>query len=161
MPPIINQSNTPLDFRCGGRTDGPGARCGYGPRLPLLVISPFAKENYVSHVLTDQTSILRFIEDNWLGGQRISQISFDRFAGSLDDMFDFDRPKTRRLLLDPVTGLPLKGHGHGHQSTCAKADKSPTRSSSAEVGAPAGSSGGWLANLWSSRFRSLWLRRDS
>jgi len=106
------------------------------------VISPFAKENYVSHVLTDQTSILRFIEDNWLGGQRISQISFDRFAGSLDDMFDFERPKTRRLLLDPVTGLPLKGYGHGHQTTCAKADKSLTRSSSQRVGARATSFSG-------------------
>jgi phospholipase C len=105
MPPIVNQSNTALDFRCGSRTDGPGARCGYGPRLPLLVISPHAKENYVSHVLTDQTSIVKFIQDNWLDGQRISGVSFDRFAGSLDDMFDFTRPSMRRLILDPVTGL--------------------------------------------------------
>ncbi len=94
MPPIVNQSNTPLDFLCGSRTDGPGARCGYGPRLPLLVISPYAKENYVSHALTDQTSILRFIEDNWLGGKRISPISFDNIAGSLDDMFDFSPAPT-------------------------------------------------------------------
>jgi phospholipase C len=106
MPPIVNQSNTPLDFRCGSRTDGPGARCGYGPRLPLLVISPYAKANYVSHALTDQTSILRFIEDNWLGGQRVSATSFDRIAGSLADMFDFPRPVMRRLLLDPASGLP-------------------------------------------------------
>jgi phospholipase C len=104
MPPIVNQSNTPLDFQCGNKSDGPGARCGYGPRLPLLVISPYAKENYVSHALTDQTSILRFIEDNWLNGERISEISFDRFAGSLADMFDFSRPAMRRLLLDPATG---------------------------------------------------------
>src|SRR3977135_916387 len=46
-------------------------RCGYGPRLPLLVVSRFAKRNYVDHTLTDQTSVLRFIEDNWLAGQRI------------------------------------------------------------------------------------------
>src|SRR5499426_4525971 len=87
MPPIVNRSNTPLDFMCVDKSDGPGARCGYGPRLPLLVISPYAKKNYVSHVLTDQTSILRFIEDNWLGGQRLSAISFDNVAGSLADMF--------------------------------------------------------------------------
>jgi len=92
MPPIINQSNTPLDFRCGSPTDEPGARCGYGPRLPLLVVSPYAKQNYVSHVLTDQTSILRFIEDNWLGGERISAISFDRATPA------------PRLILDPTTG---------------------------------------------------------
>src|SRR5262249_4217717 len=90
------------------RSDGPGAGCGYGPRLPLLMISPYAKENYVSHVLTDQTSILRFIEDNWLGGERISAISFDRIAGSLADMFDFSRPRIRRLPLDPATGLPRR-----------------------------------------------------
>ena len=106
MPPIVNQSNTPLDFLCGSRSDGPGARCGYGPRLPLLVISPYAKENYVSHALTDQASIPRFIEDNWLGGQRIGPISFDNIAGSLDDMFDVARPNMRRLRLDPATGLP-------------------------------------------------------
>ena len=41
-------------------------RCGYGPRLPLLVISPYAKANFVDHTMTDQSSILRFIEDNWL-----------------------------------------------------------------------------------------------
>jgi phospholipase C len=108
MPPIVNQSNTSLDFRCGSRTDGPGARCGYGPRLPLLVISPYARQNYVSHALTDQTSILRFIEDNWLRAQRISEISFDNFAGSFGDMFDFSRPVMRRLLLDPATGLPAR-----------------------------------------------------
>ncbi len=85
-----------------------GARCGYGPRLPLLVISPYAKQNYVSHALTDQTSILRFIEDNWLRGERISEISFDSIAGSLADMFDFSRPVMRRLLLDPATGLPAR-----------------------------------------------------
>jgi phospholipase C len=106
MPPIVNQSNTPLDFLCGGRTDGPGARCGYGPRLPLLVISPYVRENYVSHTLTDQTSILRFIEDNWLGGERISEISFDRIAGALADMFDFSAPVMRQLILDTITGFP-------------------------------------------------------
>lgn len=75
------------------------------PRLPLLVISPYAKENYVSAALTDQTSILRFIEVNWLDGERISDISFDRIAGMLDDLFDFTRPVVRRVFLNPATGL--------------------------------------------------------
>ena len=48
MPPIVNRSNTPLDFLCGGQSDGPGARCGYGPRLPLLVISPYAQARTTS-----------------------------------------------------------------------------------------------------------------
>ncbi len=58
-------------------------RCGYGPRLPFLVISPYAKVNFVDHKMTDQTSIIRFIEDNW-GLGRIAK------AGSLMNMFEFD-----------------------------------------------------------------------
>ena len=115
MPPIINTSATPLDFQCGAESTGPGARCGYGPRLPFLVISPFAKENYVSGVLADQTSILRFIEDNWLGGERISDISFDNFAGPLDDLFDFAEPKLHRLFLDPMSGQPMRGRIPSHR----------------------------------------------
>jgi hypothetical protein len=62
-------------------------RCGYGTRIPLLVVSPFAKKNFVDHTLTDQTSILRFIEDNWLAGQRIQPGgSFDTIAGTIQNM---------------------------------------------------------------------------
>jgi len=39
-------------------------RCGYGTRMPLLLVSPFAKRNFVDHTLTDQSSLLRFVEDN-------------------------------------------------------------------------------------------------
>jgi phospholipase C len=115
MPPIVSTSATPLDtgaegqHLCGEATDGPGgARCAYGPRLPFLVISPFAKENFVSSGLADQSSILRFIEDNWLGGERISATSFDNIAGSIEGMFDFTRSAdARRLFLDPYSGEPL------------------------------------------------------
>jgi phospholipase C len=83
-------------------------RCGYGPRLPLLVISPYAKANFVDHTLTDQTSILRFVEDNWSLG-RIGGGSFDARAGSLADMFTFsqgdgDSHGANKLFLDPSTG---------------------------------------------------------
>jgi phospholipase C len=79
-------------------------RAGFGPRLPLLVISPYAKSNYVDHTLTDQTSILKFIEDNWSLG-RIGDYSFDEQAGPLTNMFDFKSgPKNKRLFLDPITG---------------------------------------------------------
>jgi len=85
---------------------GQNGRCGYGPRLPLLVISPFAKHNYIDHTLTDQSSILKFIEDNW----RLPRISgsYDAIAGTLNHMFDFDdrRGDNRALFLDPVTGQP-------------------------------------------------------
>jgi len=98
-PTLKNSLGTPIQ-----------GRCGYGPRLPLIVISPFAKANFVDSTLTDQTSILRFIEDNWSTG-RIGGGSFDAIAGTLNNMFDFDEhlhgPFFRRLLLDPVTGQPL------------------------------------------------------
>jgi phospholipase C len=91
--------------------DGAGhviqGRCGYGPRQPLLVISPFAKANFVDHTLTDQASVLRFIEDNW-GTGRIGGGSFDALAGSLSNLFDFINRAlgARRLILDPTTGEP-------------------------------------------------------
>ena len=81
-------------------------RCGYGTRQPLVVISPFARVNYVDHRLTDQSSVMRFIEDNWMGGQRIGQGSFDAVAGALDGMFDFANPTAKALILDPETGEP-------------------------------------------------------
>jgi phospholipase C len=121
---IVNQSSTTMDAltgpnACGDGTNsalaGPSAahaqgRCGYGPRLPMMVISPYAKQNYVDHTMTDQTSIIRFIEDNWLDGERIGTGSFDAIAGSLNGMFDFShRANNSRLFLDPNTGLPLFG----------------------------------------------------
>jgi phospholipase C len=42
-----------------------------GVRLPMLVISPFAKSNFVDGTLTDQTSAIRFIEDDWDGLETI------------------------------------------------------------------------------------------
>jgi hypothetical protein len=110
--PIVNHSNTTLDAdaQCTTGTDGAPARCGYGPRLPYLVISPFARQNFVDHTLIDQTSTTRFIEDNWLGGKRLSAESFDNKAGSILGMFNFSPPfafGARRLVLNPTTGQPL------------------------------------------------------
>jgi phospholipase C len=125
MSPIVNQSDdpavdAPTDSRnCGTNTrniaGGYQDRCGYGPRLPLVVISPFAKTNFVDHSTTDQTSILRFVEDNWRTG-RIGDFSFDEKAGSLENMFDFGHGEgagSRTLLLDPATGQPARGDEHG------------------------------------------------
>jgi phospholipase C len=78
-------------------------RCGYGERLPLLVVSPYARDNYVDHTPTDQTSILRFIEDNW-GLGRLGDASFDAEAGSLLNMFDFGQQRDDTLLLNHYTG---------------------------------------------------------
>ena len=102
---------------CGNGTPlgGQQGRCGYGPRQPLLVISPWAKHNAVDHTLNDQSSVTRFIEDNW-GLDRIPG-SADAVAGSLDGLFDFaaktgkghaygNAPNAKPFLLDPLTGQP-------------------------------------------------------
>jgi phospholipase C len=75
--------------------------------LPLLIISPWARSNYVDSTVTDVTSILRLIEDLFLDGRRIGQGSFDAIAAPLNSMFDFSRsPNLNLLLLDERTGLP-------------------------------------------------------
>jgi len=114
MPPIVRHSNTEEDAltgpgQCGDSLDkmSPG-RCGFGPRLPLLILSPWAKENFVDSTLTDQTSILRFIEDNWQVG-RIGYGSADEFSGSLLEMFDFSKRRKVRLILDVETGRRVDG----------------------------------------------------
>ena len=114
MGPIISQSNDPAydalsdPGQCGTAKAGAYQdRCGYGPRLPLLVISPYARENFVDHTVTDQSSILRFIEDNWSLG-RIGNQSFDALAGQLNSMFDFaGKHHARPLFLNPATGQPF------------------------------------------------------
>ena len=135
MPPVVNASlnptvdtlnapgvcNTSNGFQQGKPVPAPilkgnfgqpaWGRCGYGTRMPLLVVSPFAKRNFIDHSLTDQTSVLRFIEDNWLKGERIQPGgSFDTIAGPLNNMFDFDRrdERPRKLFLDETTGAIVK-----------------------------------------------------
>jgi phospholipase C len=113
MGPIVRQSNTPDDGlfgsgNCGTAPAGSfNGRCGYGPRQPLLVISPWARQNHVDHTLTDQSSVLRFIEDNWHLG-RLGRQSSDEFAGSLFGLFDFSERHGRapQLMLNALTGNP-------------------------------------------------------
>ena len=115
MGTIVTQSNVSDDQLLGpGNCGSPKAndvsggtqngRCGFGPRLPLLVVSPWAKQNFIDDNITDQSSILRFIEDNWDLG-RIGSGSTDAIAGTLNNMFDFgDGPHAHRLILDAQTG---------------------------------------------------------
>lgn len=133
--PIVNQStDASNDAIFGNPKAGTGScaspgvalptgalndRCGLGVRLSFLVISPFAKPNYVDHSLNDITSILRFIEYNWNLGTIGDPQSFDVLAsGSILGMFDFEHfhgddhsADTRRLILDPSTGQPVDYSG--------------------------------------------------
>ena len=99
-----------------GATQGVGVtgaavngRCGPGTRVPLLVISPYAKQNYISHTLITQASVVRFIEDNWLGGQRLGGGSHDATTGSLNDLFNFTSTggTTPAVYVDSSTGVKL------------------------------------------------------
>jgi phospholipase C len=95
-----------------GRKNAQG-RCGYGMRQPLVVISPWVKKNYLDHTLTDQASVLRFVEDIFASSQRITG-SFDGVAGSLLNMFDFSNsaaaPNAAKVTLDPTTGVVTSGN---------------------------------------------------
>jgi phospholipase C len=120
IPPVINGSDdstvgdtkvcSTVPITVGSAED----RCGYGDRLPFIVISPWTRENYVSSNLTDTASIINFIEDNWLHGERIPG-SFDAVSGSLDarnGLLDFNvRPHFRPVILDPTTGAVVSGDG--------------------------------------------------
>jgi phospholipase C len=120
---VTNPSTSVADALTGPGMCGSGTpfaaeqgRCGYGPRLPLLLISPWAKRNAVDHTLTDQSSIIKFVEDNW-GLPRIAG-SADAAAGSLNGLFDFaakkgkgnaygNAPNRAPFVLDPITGQPI------------------------------------------------------
>ncbi len=117
----FNVSTSGTSGQCGPKPQtaaplaGEQGRCGFGPRIPMLVVSPYAKHNAVDHNLTNQASIINFIEYNWdlpaipgsadqvLSTKDMSEgIPFD-----LADMFDFSAAsRNGKLILNPVTGQP-------------------------------------------------------
>jgi phospholipase C len=134
-PPLLNPSAAPgFDAvssanggNCGSpKSDAIQGRCGFGPRLVLSMVSPWAKVNYVDHTLTDQSSLLRFVEDNWnlnfIDGPAVidatnglrkpgftvapQKQSFDVVTGSFDNMFDDERHMSR-FIIDPVSGAVI------------------------------------------------------
>ena len=71
-----------------------GPTCNFtwtGYRIPLVVVSPYAKQNYVDHTVADYTAILKFIETRWslpaLNARDAAQIDMTEF-------FDFTAPPT-------------------------------------------------------------------
>ena len=141
MGPIIRQSQDTADNlnapgKCGSAATPPAQndRCGVGPRQPLLVISPWAKQNFVDNTFTDQASILRFIEDNWSLG-RIGNGSADSAAGNLENAFDFNQKfgHAPAVILDDNTG---------EVTNVIAPDGSSSSPSAAPVSNDTGSSGG-------------------
>ena len=86
---------------------------GYGLRVPGLVISPYAKAGYVDHQTLSHDAYLKFIEDVFLGGQRLDPRTDGRpdtrptvreavpALGDLLSDFDFDQPPRPPLILQP------------------------------------------------------------
>jgi phospholipase C len=118
----LTVSSTGTSGQCGGSPQGTEetpfplgdqqGRCGFGPRIPMMVISPYAKKNSVDSNLTDQASIINFVEYNWglpgipgsadqvLAGRDASEgVPFD-----LAGMFEFGGKRDGKLYLNPTTG---------------------------------------------------------
>jgi len=118
---IVNQSTTAADALSGSapavtaplrypasirppsmRKDG----CGFGPRLPLLVVSPWAKRNYVDHTLTDQHPFC--VSSKTIGSRAngSAPAHIDTITNPINHMFNFEFPEnSQRVVLDPSTGL--------------------------------------------------------
>ncbi|CAB3762957.1 phospholipase C [Paraburkholderia solisilvae] len=87
----------------GGVVNG---RCGPGTRTPFILISPWAKKNFVDHTQITQASVVKFIEDNWLGGQRLGNGSFDANAGDIRSMLN-TTGNTPTVFLDETFGTTV------------------------------------------------------
>ncbi len=129
LSPAENLTNTSLSVstlgtsgQCGGNPQGTletpfplageQGRCGFGPRLPLVVVSPYAKKNAVDHNLSDQASMINFVEYNWgLAGipGSADDVLAAKDAGEgvpfdLAGMLEFAGRRNGRLYLNPTTG---------------------------------------------------------
>jgi len=133
LSPADNLTNTSLSVptlgtsgQCGGNPQGTletplplageQGRCGFGPRLPLMVVSPYAKKNAVDHNLSDQASMINFVQYNW-GLAGIPGSADDVLAGTdasegvpfdLAGMLDFSGQRDGKLFLNPTTGQKQK-----------------------------------------------------
>jgi phospholipase C len=118
---------------------------------------PYAKTNYVDHPITDQSSILKFIEDNWSTG-RIGDNSFDQLAGPINGMFDFGKHgDVSRLILDPRTGQPTDQH----QSTSVQSLFRVVRGRGPAMAIAAESKDGWGSGEQDARVTAVWSPRPA
>ncbi len=102
-PPAIKPDNIPPKIQVP--PNRPGAYDRYGFRVPAVIVSPYAKRDYVSRVVHDHTSILKLIETKW----NLPALTFrDAHADNLLDSLDFE---SKPAFMDPPTlpapGLPI------------------------------------------------------
>jgi phospholipase C len=86
---------------------------GYGLRVPAMVISPYARRGYIDHQTLSFDAYVKFIEDDFLGGQRLDPKTDGRpdprptvrenasVLGDITKAFDFNQPPRPPLLLNP------------------------------------------------------------
>jgi phospholipase C len=125
LAPLLHGSQTSLDAltgtgQCGSLVpvNSAGApeqgKCGLGARQPFLVISPWARSNFVDNTLIDQSSVVKFIESNW-NVPAMGNGAADDAAGSILPMFNFHRYNPP-LFLNPSTGEPVDSWADAQQA---------------------------------------------
>ena len=87
---------------------------GYGIRVPMILISPYAKKGVIDHQTLSLDAYLKLIEDRFLGGQRLDPATDGRadarptvredlpLLGDLASEFDFSQPPRPPYILDPT-----------------------------------------------------------
>lgn len=93
QPAVSPDGIKPVDLLPGDICkDSGGPTCDFvftGYRIPMVVISPYTKKNYVSHTVADFTAMLKFIETRW----NLPPLT-KRDAAQMDmtEFFDFNNP---------------------------------------------------------------------
>jgi phospholipase C len=94
---------------------------GYGMRVPGIMISPYARQGFVDHQVLSFDAYLKFIEDRFLGGQRLNPATDGRpdsrpvvrenlpILGDLIKEFDFSQAPLAPVILNPDNRPPASG----------------------------------------------------
>jgi phospholipase C len=117
----------PATLHCDLRTDSPGAHSGdaaavngfgaqIGFRVPNIVISPFTRRHYVSHIPMDHTAIMKFLEDRFIGNKKYLTAR-DAAQPNLLDFFDFQKVP---WATPPTPPVPASNSSLGY-NTCTPA----------------------------------------
>ncbi len=110
----------------------------YGFRVPIIVVSPWARRGYVSRVVQDHTSMTAFIQRKW----NLPAMTFrDANADPMLDYFDFSRPSFAK----PPPLAPAPPLGPGIAACHAQGINPPLPTSPTEGATPAGGAAHWTA----------------
>ncbi|MGT2461299.1 alkaline phosphatase family protein [Sinomonas atrocyanea] len=141
---------------------------GYGLRVPGIVISPYAKKGYIDHQTLSHDAYVKFIEDDFLHGQRLDPATDSRpdprpdvrenspLLGNLADDFDFNQTPSPPVVLP--TPPPTDGHSHGSIRARSEAEEG-ARLDVEDVPPPSPSASPstiWTASRPKGRWRPAW-----